>query len=169
MTLLNDMHIALQPLNEVSSRKDGTSVTRRILFYMRVSLLTTWTWILLFDKNKHKTIHNQGNLPERQKIPSEHYEMCGICQETRTKVWLYVRVAHEPRLRTHDDVIKWKHFRVAGPLWGELFIGEQWIPLTKASDADLWYFLWSTPELTVEQTIETPVIWDAITLIMTSM
>ena len=29
-------------------------------------------------------------------------------------------------------------------------------------------FLWSTPELTVELTMETPVIWDAITLIMTS-
>ena len=32
------------------------------------------------------------------------------------------------------------------------------IPHTKASDAELWCFLWSLPELTVEQTIETPVI-----------
>ena len=42
-------------------------------------------------------------------------------------------------------------------------------PLTKASDAELWCFLWSTPEQTDEQTIETPVIWDAIVLIMTSL
>ena len=28
------------------------------------------------------------------------------------------------------------------------------IPLTKASDAELWCFLWSAPEQTVEQTIE---------------
>ena len=28
-------------------------------------------------------------------------------------------------------------FRVTGPLWGE-FTGPQWIPLTKASDAELW-------------------------------
>ena len=41
-------------------------------------------------------------------------------------------------------------------------------PLTKASDAELWYFLWSAPEQTVD-TIETPVIWDAIVLIMVSL
>ena len=36
----------------------------------------------------------------------------------------------------HDDVIKWKHFRVTGPLLGEI-TGHWWIPLTKASDAEL--------------------------------
>ena len=53
-------------------------------------------------------------------------------------------------------------------LCGE-FTGHPWIPLTKASDAELWSFLWSAPEPTVEQTIETPVIWDAIAVIMTSL
>ena len=53
-------------------------------------------------------------------------------------------------------VIKWKHFRVTGRV-------------TKASDAELWCVLWSAPEQTVEQTIETPLIWDAISLIMTSL
>ena len=55
-------------------------------------------------------------------------------------------------------------FRVTGPLWGE-FTGDQWIPLTKASDAGIWCIVWSAPEQTVEQTIETLVIWDAIALI----
>ena len=59
-------------------------------------------------------------------------------------------------------------FHVTGPLWGES-TGYRWIPLTKASDAELWCFLSSAPEQTVGQTIETPVIWDAIALIMTSM
>ena len=36
-------------------------------------------------------------------------------------------------------------FRVTGPLCGE-FTGHRWIPLTKASDAELWCFLWSAPE-----------------------
>ena len=45
----------------------------------------------------------------------------------------------------------------------------RWITLTKASVAELWYFLWSVPEQTVEQTIKMPVIWDAILLIMTSL
>ena len=35
-------------------------------------------------------------------------------------------------------------FRVTGPLCGE-FTGHWWIPLTKASVAELWYFLWSAP------------------------
>ena len=59
-------------------------------------------------------------------------------------------------------------FRVTGLLCGE-FTGHRWIPRTKANDAELWCFLWSQPETTVEQTMETPVIWDATALIMTSL
>ena len=35
-------------------------------------------------------------------------------------------------------------FRVSGPLCGE-FTGHRWIPLPKASEAELWCFLWSVP------------------------
>ena len=35
-------------------------------------------------------------------------------------------------------------FRVTGPLCGE-FTGHRWIPLTMASNAELWCFLWSAP------------------------
>ena len=67
-----------------------------------------------------------------------------------------------------DDVIKWKHFPHYWPfVWG--IPGHRWIPLIKASDAELWCFLWSAPEQTVELTIEMPVIWDAIVLIITSL
>ena len=42
-------------------------------------------------------------------------------------------------------------FRVTGLLWGES-IGHRWIPLTMASsDAEIWCFLWSSPEQTGEQ------------------
>ena len=40
-------------------------------------------------------------------------------------------------------------FRVTGHLCRE-FTGHRWIPRTKASDAELWCFLWSAPEYTVE-------------------
>ena len=68
----------------------------------------------------------------------------------------------------HDGVIKWQPFPpcwpfVRGPT------GHWWIPLTNASDAELWCFLWSVPEQTLEQLIETPVIWDAFALIMTPL
>ena len=59
-------------------------------------------------------------------------------------------------------------FRVSGPLWGE-YTCHRWIPHTKASDAELWWFLRYAPEQTVEQTTETLVISDAIALIMTSL
>ena len=59
-------------------------------------------------------------------------------------------------------------FRVTGPLCGE-FTGHRWIPLPKASDAELWCFLWSTPKQRAALTLETPVIWDAIALIMTAL
>ena len=68
----------------------------------------------------------------------------------------------------HDDVIKWKHFRITCPLWGEFF-GYRWILLTKACDGELWCFVWSTPEQTVEETLERLVVWDAIAPIMTSL
>ena len=47
--------------------------------------------------------------------------------------------------------------------------GHQWFPSQKASDAELWCFLWTVPERVVEETIETPVIWDAIMVIITSL
>ena len=39
-------------------------------------------------------------------------------------------------------------FRVTGPLWGESTV-QRWIPLTKASGAELWCFLWLAHEQTV--------------------
>ena len=57
-------------------------------------------------------------------------------------------------------------FRVTGPLLGE-FTGHQWSRLTKASDVELWCFIWSAPEQTVKQTTETPVIWGAISPMLT--
>ena len=61
-----------------------------------------------------------------------------------------------------------KKFRVTGPLWEES-TGHRWIPLTKANDAELGCILRSAPEQTVEQTAETPVISEAIVLIVASL
>ena len=59
-------------------------------------------------------------------------------------------------------------FHVTGPFWGE-FTGHRLIPLTWASDAEPRCFIRSAPELTAEQTHETPMIWYTIMLIMTSL
>ena len=58
-------------------------------------------------------------------------------------------------------------FRVTGPLCGE-FAGHRWIPLTKASDAEIGCFVWSAPWINGwVYRIAMLVIWDAIALIMT--
>ena len=68
----------------------------------------------------------------------------------------------------HNDIIKWKHFPCYWPFVRGT-TGHWWIPLTQASDTELWCFLWSVPEQTVEQTIKTSAIWDTIVLIIKSL
>ena len=65
-----------------------------------------------------------------------------------------MRLSHNMMTSSNGNI-----FRVTGPLCGE-FTVNRWIPLTKASVAELWCFLSYAPEQTVEQTIETHVIWD---------
>ena len=56
--------------------------------------------------------------------------------------WLAAVPPASPKPCWHDDVIKWKLFPRCWPYCGE-FAGHRWIHLTKDSDAELWYFLWS--------------------------
>ena len=56
----------------------------------------------------------------------------------------YYLILTPPPPHQHDDVIKMKHFSRYWPFMRE-FIGDWWITLTKASDAELWRFLWSVP------------------------
>ena len=45
------------------------------------------------------------------------------------------------------------------PVTGHCEGNHRWIPLTKASKAELWCFLWPAPAQTVQKTIVTPMIW----------
>ena len=68
----------------------------------------------------------------------------------------------------YDDVIKWKHFP---HYW--TFVKGIHQPPVNSPHAGQWrialIFPLSASEQTVEQTIETPVIWDAIANKMTSL
>ena len=48
------------------------------------------------------------------------------------------------------DVIKWKHFTRYWPFVPGIHRSPGWIPLTKASDAELCCFLWFAPWQTIE-------------------
>ena len=52
-------------------------------------------------------------------------------------------------VKIHDDVIKWKHFPRYWPFVREIHrspVNLRWISHTKASDAELWCFIWSASE-----------------------
>ena len=58
-------------------------------------------------------------------------------------------------------------FRVTCP-WCREFGGHRWIPVTKANDAELWCFLWSAPEQTVEKQVQSVHYRDVIMSTITS-
>ena len=60
----------------------------------------------------------------------------------RIMLFLPMALAHKEVMITSSNG---NIFRVTDPLSGE-FTGHRWIPHTKASDAELWYFLWTAPE-----------------------
>ena len=95
---------------------------------------------------------------------NQHYDIMWECNlqtnEYDLHAIMYRSFAHIIEWK-HDDVIKWKHFPRCWP-----FV--RWIHRTKTSDAELWCFLWSALEWTIEKTIMRLVIWDAFALIMTS-
>ena len=62
----------------------------------------------------------------------------------------------------------WRHQKETFSALLALCEGNPPVTPTKANDAESC-FLWSAPEQTVKQTIETPVIWDSIVLIITSL
>ena len=68
------------------------------------------------------------------------------CLGIFSKIWFYKQ---DVRLISMMTSSNGNIFHVTGPLWGES-TGPRWIPLTKASDAKLWCFIWSAPEQTFE-------------------
>ena len=57
----------------------------------------------------------------------------------------WINIAKVNNAGVHDDVIKWKHFPRYWPFVRGIHRSRR-IPRTKASDVELWCFLWSAPE-----------------------
>ena len=54
---------------------------------------------------------------------------------------IYIFIIHISMMTSLNGNI----FRITGPLCGQ-FTGHRSIPHTKASEAELWYFIWSAPQ-----------------------
>ena len=63
----------------------------------------------------------------------------------------------------HESIMTWKHFLYCWLSMGES-TGGGWIPLPKATIAELLCYNRHQPDGAIEQTIKLPVIWDAMTL-----
>ena len=90
----------------------------------------------------------------------------------RCRIWshdngLYISIS----LRIHSHTITpwWCHQMETFSALLAFVRGIHRSPASDASDAELWCFLWSAPEQTVAQTLDTLVIWGAIALIITSL
>ena len=67
------------------------------------------------------------------------------CNGTMLSVFQVIRSLVPGTHHIHDDVIKWKYFPCYWPFVPGIH-WSRWIPRTKASDAELWCFLWSMAE-----------------------
>ena len=102
-----------------------------------------------------------------EELPGNVHEIFNFKVVDKFKTKTKARNTPEP-YPTHDEVMKWKPFPRYWP-----FVREIHRSLVNSPQEGQWrgalMFLWSAPEKTVVQTIETPLIWDAIALIMMSL
>ena len=102
-------------------------------------------WKFQWNLNQHSIIFIPENAFENVVC-----QMVAILSKGRWVKWSWREIACTARERfmlilAMMTSLNGNIFSVTGPLCGE-FTGPRWIPRTKASDAELWCFLWSTPE-----------------------
>ena len=138
-------------------------VTGNLITYWEAILMIFLSlWLALKRVMHTKSCHHpecQGikflNQPRRQKnFPSLHKMdppfragvrcLCRQRREVSSSSW-NGRIYYILMMTSSNGNI----FRVTDPMCGE-FIGQRWIPRTKASDAEVWDFLWSALEYMVE-------------------
>ena len=105
----------------------------KALYLIHISLMFVAGWPV--DKIVKTGSANVLAAKKRQAITSINVEQDARHQGvTRPQLW------HTMNTSSNGNI-----FRVTGHLCGE-FTGSRWIPHTKASDTELWCFLWSAPE-----------------------
>ena len=123
-------------------------VTRRMFPFDDVIMIQLWIAIWASFQYKHRyRLSWNGDSHQKDTIlylllPT-HGNVAWLCWTGPMVVMNIVK--HTRWFIFHDDVIKWKHFPRYWPFVRE-FTRHRWIPLTKASDAELCCFLWTAPE-----------------------
>ena len=97
-------------------------ISRYVLADIKYGIIFTWTISKLIFVIKTIWCHISGLTP------------------TQVMVWCLTPLISYLMMTSSNGTI----FRATGHLCGE-FTSPRWVPRTKASDADLWCFLWSAP------------------------
>ena len=126
------------------------------LVFFKTVLMRAKTWEIRFNRRYFRAFVKY--LPTRddttfQKLISSPVAKLKYCYVMLSdKVGCHPDAFHSNQwrqvilLRTHhDDVIKWRHFPRNWPFVRGIH-RSRWIPHTKASDAELWCFVWSASE-----------------------
>ena len=117
-----------------------------------VKVLTGWPVAINFNENftKNKIACIEEIVKWKCRLQTDDHFVQPSCQNvsrpTETMWPSYMTISFIRFMMTPSNG---NIFRVTGRLWGE-FTGHRWSSLTKASDAELWCFLWSAPEQTIE-------------------
>ena len=106
-----------------------------------------WKWLYLLQSLCLSSLFYQGPIknnsafvPAKVLVPIRQQAI--IWTNAGPFYWcMYVSLGYDNMMTSSNGNI----FRVTGHLCGK-FTGPRWISRTKASDAELWCFLWLTPE-----------------------
>ena len=121
----------------------------RSVHIYRLCRVTLW-YEFIFVNLKGKLRNQVARLRLGEASGQRHSVPCvfRFIQDTHISILFLQRVNANHNwyhfIALNDDVIKWKHFPRYWPLGGES-TGQRLSPLTKASGAGLWCFLWSPP------------------------
>ena len=117
-------------------------------------------WIIVSDRRKRVRNRKHSPPPPPPPPPTPPHPPTNKEKQTNKR--------NHKIMFDHDGVIKWKHFPRYWPFVQGIHRWSDNSP-HKASDVELWCFLWSVPKCPVKQTIMSLVIWDVIVPIMTPL
>ena len=146
MTLCLSPNLLLYDKTDIPETNRAVEINCKVSIVLFGSDATSWVEISI-NPSRCRCFIVFGTLP-----------WCSLkCYVARGSVWNY-----------HHDVIKWKHF----PRYWPFVRGNHRSLVDSSHKGQCWgalMFILSASEKAVEQAIETPVIWEAIAYIITSL
>ena len=147
---LSSVNVEIYTLNQSRNWKYRISIClialNQVFCSMSADKVYCFKSVWLSTKPLHEPIliYNRWGSVTQDQVHKISIRKMSLKKNTVVKLLPHLSGANELIL-LHDDVIKWKHFPRYWPFVRGIH-RPRWIPHTKASDAELWCFIWSAPE-----------------------